>query len=83
MTVEYESVHDAMKIAKKLKKTWIDDKLIKVRTMKDRHLEHYDNRTIVIKDLPTNAKSRHVIEFMKTFGVITSVEMPFKDGMQE
>lgn len=83
MTVEYESVQDAMKMAKKLKKTWIDDKLIKVRTMKDKHIEHFDNRTVVMKDIPTNIKVRHVLEFFKTFGVITNIEMPLKDSLQE
>jgi len=57
----------------------MEDKLIKVKTLKDREHETHDARTIVLDNLPANMEANELIERFGGFGAVTAFEMPAVD----
>lgn len=48
-------------LTKKMRHVWVEDSLIKLRTLKDAKREQFDNRTLVIRDIPTSYQIKDII----------------------
>lgn len=60
-----------------LRKTWLHDSLIKIRTKDDAKPEAYDNRTVIINGIPKHLSAEAIIKyFAKDAGAIVGVELP-------
>jgi hypothetical protein len=63
-----------------LRKKWIQDKLLRVRTLKDMEREGFNDRTIIITNVTPNISVQEVVNAFHNFGAITSVELPSIDS---
>lgn len=62
-----------------LRKTWFGDQMLKIRMKEDAKKEVFDNRTIMLRDIPTHFTQSQIIE---TFGgdyAVVSIELPVED----
>eukprot|EP00352_Strombidinopsis_acuminata_P000464 CAMPEP_0176348752 /NCGR_PEP_ID=MMETSP0126-20121128/8122_1 /TAXON_ID=141414 ORGANISM="Strombidinopsis acuminatum, Strain SPMC142" /NCGR_SAMPLE_ID=MMETSP0126 /ASSEMBLY_ACC=CAM_ASM_000229 /LENGTH=105 /DNA_ID=CAMNT_0017697743 /DNA_START=627 /DNA_END=944 /DNA_ORIENTATION=- len=62
---------------------WVGDKLIKLRYYKDAKKEHFNQRTIIIRGIPTSFQLNDIIELFDKSGAISSVELPTKSKALE
>lgn len=58
---------------------WIEDKKLKVKTKEDLAYETYNNRTIIVKNIPINYRDQHLIQLFEDAGTISGLELPLKD----
>ena len=64
-------------VQKKLKKVWLGDCLLRVKTQSDAKREHFNNRTIIIQNIPKHLTSDRALEvFGKEAGTIVGIELP-------
>jgi hypothetical protein len=64
-------------IGKHLRKTWVSDSLIKVKTINDVKKEHFNNRTVLLSNIPGYLSTEKAIEiFGKKSGKIVGIELP-------
>lgn len=59
-----------------LRKEWVNDKLLKVRTLEDKNLETHGLRTIIIQDIPLSVHPIEIAKGMSKYGAITHIECP-------
>lgn len=50
-------------VKKNLRKTWLHDCLIKIRTLDDSKAEAFDNRTVILNGLPKHLRAERIIEY--------------------
>lgn len=71
------SKRQAQMIKSNLRKTWLHDSLIKIRTKDDAKPEAYDNRTVIINGIPKHLSAEAIMKyFAKEAGAIVGVELP-------
>lgn len=60
-----------------LRKHWIGDSLLKVKTKEDAAREHFNNRTVLVREIPKYLRVEHVLSLFGTrYGAVTNVELP-------
>lgn len=60
-----------------MKKTWLHDTLLKIRTSEEAKAEAYDNRTIIISGIPNYLRADSIMEqFGVDAGAIVGLELP-------
>ena len=60
-----------------LRKTWIHDSLLKIRTKEDMRQEVHDNRTVIIDGLPRHLRAEQILSYYgHRSGTVTAIEMP-------
>jgi len=71
------SKRQAQLIKQSLRKTWVHDSLLKVKTADDAKTEVFDNRTIVLSGIPKHLRAEQVIEYFgKDAGAVVGLELP-------
>ena len=71
------SKSQAQMVQKRLRKTWISDCLLKVKTAEDAKREHFNNRTVVLSNIPRYLSTEKAMEaFGKNAGKIVGIELP-------
>ena len=77
LKVQVGSKRQAQLIKQSLRKTWIHDSLLKVKTSDDAKTEVFDNRTVVLSGLPRHLRAEQVIEYFgKGAGAVVGLEIP-------
>lgn len=59
---------DALKVKKAINGEWIGDKQLKLRVNDDKVTESFDNRTVVIQDIPSNFNKDDLLDFFDMGG---------------
>lgn len=77
--VDFEFDDQLRSVRRGLRQTWMEDKLIKVKTLKDREHESHDARTVVLENLPANFEAAELLDRFGGFGAVTSFELPAID----
>jgi hypothetical protein len=80
-TVEFSSGHNVASVRRGLRKHWIDDCLLKVKTLKDMKTEAFDDRTIVVNGVAAHADLVDLVNQFGRFGAITHIELPSVDSV--
>jgi len=74
------SKRQAHMVGRGLRKHWIGDHLLKVKTVEDAKPERFDNRTVLLRGIPTHWTQRQVIEaFATNDGALVSLELPMEN----
>ena len=47
--------------------------------MEDLSYEQFNNRTLVVRNLPSHYRNKHVVEMFSNFGAVVSIELPTKN----
>ena len=77
LRVEVGSKRQVEMVRSGLRKTWIHDSLLKVRTASDAKKESFDNRTIIVSGIPKHLRSEAILEyFTKGAGAVVGIELP-------
>lgn len=64
-------------ISSNLRRTWVHDALLKVRTSEEAKQEAYDNRTVILSGIPKHLRPHTIIEhFGKNAGAVVGLELP-------
>jgi hypothetical protein len=80
IVIKLGSKRQAHLVNKSLRKLWIGDSLLKIRMQEDVKKEAYDNRTIIIRELPTHLNQRQILEtFGEENGAIVGIELPMEN----
>lgn len=61
-----------------MRHVWVGDKLIKLRYYKDAKKEHFNQRTLVLRGIPTSFQASDIIELFDDSGAIAAIELPTK-----
>lgn len=77
--VEFETSRSVENVRKGLRKHWIKDKLLKLRTLDD--FESFNDRSIIVTNFPSHVKQVDLINAFQPFGAVTSVEIPTVDAV--
>ena len=77
--VEFELNRFVATVRRGMRKHWIGDKLVKVKTLKDVKKEHFNERTVVVTGLPKHFKQIDLLNVFNSMGAITSIEVPTID----
>ena len=67
-----------------MKKTWLHDSLLKIKTRDDIKQESFGNRTVVIHGIPRHLTSENVLDYFcgdlkekeKLVGAVVGIELP-------
>ena len=78
--VEFEMQKWVATVRRGMRKHWQQDKLLKVKTLKDEVTESHGERTIVISGIPSHLNSEDLATSMSKYGAITSIEAPSVDS---
>ena len=78
--VEFEMPKWVASVKRGLRKHWEQEKLLKVKTLKDERAESHAERTIVMANLPSSMKADDIPDILSPFGAITSIEAPTIDS---
>ena len=81
--VQFGDQKDAEKVKRSLYNVWLEDKKIRVLNQKDVENETYDNRTIVVMNIPSHYKDKKLLKHFQDFGAITSIELPINNRLIE
>ena len=81
--VQFGDQKDAEKVKRSLYNVWLEDKKIRVLNQKDVENETYDNRTIVVMNIPSHYKDKKLLKHFRDFGAITSIELPINNRLIE
>ena len=65
-----------LNVRRALRKEWINDKLLKVRTIEDKNLETHGLRTVILQNIPLSVQPDEIARSLSRFGAITEVELP-------
>jgi len=74
--VSFSSVNNMEKASLKLNNVWLQDKLLKVRSLQHAQLERKDDRTVVVQKLPKYFSNYDLREYFSQFGNVLSVDFP-------
>ena len=77
--IEFETQRSVESVRKGLRKQWIKDKLLKLRTIED--FESFNDRSIVVTNFPSHIKQVDLINAFQSFGALISVEIPTVDAV--
>jgi RNA recognition motif-containing protein len=58
---------------------WIIEKKLRTRTMDELTYETFNERTLMVRNLPKEYTTKDVLDIFNNFGVVMRVEMLFKD----
>ena len=78
--VDFENETQLRAVRRKLREKWVDDRLMKVRTLKDKDTERHSDRTLVLKDIPAHITADELINKLGQYGAITAIELPCVDS---
>ena len=81
--MQFGDQKDAEKVKRSLYNVWLEDKKIRVLNKKDVENETYDNRTIVVMNIPSHYKDKKLLKHFQDFGPITSIELPINNRLIE
>ena len=75
--VEVGSKRQAQLVKSNLRKTWLHDSLLKIKTLDDVKAEAFDNRTIILNGLPKHLNTQGILDYFgPKAGAIVGIEMP-------
>ena len=74
--VQFEEYNHMKNVRRALRKEWVNDRLLKVRTLEDKLLENHGLRTIIIQNIPLSVQPIEIAKAMSKFGAITNIECP-------
>ena len=78
--VELGSKRQAQMVKSNLRKTWLHDCLIKIKTSDDAKSEAFDNRTVILNGLPRHLRAESIMDYYgEGEGAIVGVEMPMQN----
>ncbi len=81
MRVEVGSKRQVEMVRSGLRKTWIEDTLLKVRTAQDAKKESFDNRTVIVSGIPKHLRTEGILNyFVKDAGAVVGVELPTENA---
>ena len=66
-------------VRKALRKTWIRDSLLKVKTIEDVKAEAFDNRTVILHGIPKHLRAEVILERFfgnENTGAVVGIELP-------
>jgi hypothetical protein len=66
--VEFEDEASVASVKRGLRKTWIQDKLLKPKVKKDENMEDFNARTVIILNFPSHLSSDELAVMMTKFG---------------
>ena len=66
--VEFEDKESVANVKRGLRKTWIHDKLLKPKVMKDEGMEDFNARTVIIENYPSHLSGDELANMMTKFG---------------
>ena len=78
--VEFEMPKWVTTVRRSLRKVWMSDKLLKVKTLKDRTQETFKDRTVIIDNIPSHITREELADHLSKFGAVTAVEAPTLDS---
>ena len=61
--VQVGSKRQAQMVKSGVRKTWIKDSLLKVRTSQDLKSESFDNRTVIVSGIPKHLSSEKLLDY--------------------
>jgi adenylate kinase family enzyme len=71
------SKRQAVMAKQALRKEWIGDCLVKVKINDDAQRENFNNRTIIVREIPRYLRVEHVLTLFGTkYGAVTNIELP-------
>lgn len=79
--VEFEQEKHVAEVRRGLRKLWIHEALLKVKTLGDLKNEGHADRTVVVSGLASHFRPADVLRVMDRYGAITSVELPTVDQL--
>lgn len=79
--VEFEQEKSAAQVRRGLRKQWIHDSLLKVKTLADLKNEGHADRTVVVAGLASHYRPADVVNVLNNFGAVTSIELPTVDQL--
>ena len=80
--VEFEMPKQIAAVRRGIRKHQEQDRILKVKTLKDESREKHKERTIIVQNLPTTTFGYDdIVNLFGDHGAITSVEMPTIDAM--
>ena len=77
--VEFELERWVPMVRRALRKLWVEDRLLKVKTIKDQKEESHKERTIVAHGIQSHLDVEHLAAAFARFGAVTTVELPTVD----
>jgi len=81
--VEFELEKSVAPVRRALRKLWVQDRLLKVKTIHDQKDESHKERTVVAHGLPSHLEPAKVAAAFARFGAVTAVELPTVDRVVE
>ena len=81
--VEVGTPSQVKSVKKKLTNFWLEDKKVKLKSREELGYENYHNRTLIVRNLPTHYKVKHLIKLFSNFGSPVSIELPKKNTLIE
>ena len=70
------SKRQAHMVSRALRKQWLGDSLLKVKLQEDCNRETFDNRTVLIRNLPEHINARQLLDIFMEDGAVVGVELP-------
>jgi len=70
-------------VKEKLRSHWVEDKKIKLKTQDELAYETFNNRTIIIQNIPNHYRTSTLTDYFSRFGAVTGIEMPVKNQLVE
>ena len=78
--VDFEMPKWVQTVRRGMRKHWEQDRLLKVKTLKDEKSESHSSRTIILSNLPSHLNAGDLATTMSDYGAITSIEAPSVDS---
>lgn len=81
IVVSMGSKRQAHLVQKSLRQHWSGDNLLKVKLAADAKSENYDNRTVILHDLPTHMNQTQILEIFGNYtgSAVVGIEMPMEN----
>jgi hypothetical protein len=79
VVVEFTDKKWVQSVRRGLLKQWMNDKLLKVKTLKDKKAESFKERTIILSGFPSHMNYNELASELCKYGAITSIEAPTID----
>lgn len=77
--VEVGSPSQVKTLKEKFRNFWLEDRKIKLKSSEELGYENFDNRTIIVRNLPGHFKNKNLVELFSSFGSLTGIELPTKN----
>ena len=78
--ISFESKGSVQVMKRALRKLWIDNRMLKMKTKADKFTEEFKNRTIIVTGFPNHVKDLELAEHFSQFGAVTHLEVPSQDA---